>query len=391
MSAGKHRLDAIDFLRGLVMIVMALDHVRDLFTNVAFSPTNIAATTGPYFFTRWITHFCAPVFSLLTGLGAYLWYTRGNRTKAELSRFLASRGVWLIFLELVLTRCFGWAFNFDFQITIAGILWILGWSMLVLAVAIWLPPRVFAAIAFMSIAAHNLLTRIPAPAPSAWWWDFLYRQANIEIAPGHNFFFAYVLIPWYAVMMAGFALGPVFLWDAPRRKRFLLRTGLAATALFIVIRACNGYGDPAPWTSAKNSFFTALSFLNTTKYPPSLDFLLMTLGPALILLALLDGVQFRRLTPVVIFGRVPLFYYVVHITAMHLIAIAICAAQFGAVWWMFTSHSIAEFPFTRPPGWGFSLWGVYLIWAVVVVLMYPLCRWYASVKRRGTSPLFSYL
>jgi uncharacterized membrane protein len=297
--------------------------------------------------------------------------------------------VWLIFLEVVLTRCFGWAFNFDFRITLAGVLWILGWSMIVLAGAIWLPPRAFAAATLVSIAGHNLLTRIPAP--SAWWWDFLYRQANVEFAPGRNFFFAYVLIPWYAVMMAGFALGPVFLWEAPRRRKFLMRMGAGATTLFFVIRTVNGYGDPAPWAQAKTSFFTVLSFFNTTKYPPSLDFLLMTLGPSLILLALIDGVEFHRLTPIVIFGRVPLFYYVVHITLMHLIAIAICAAQNGAVWWMFTSRSIAEFPFLRPPGWGFGLPGVYLIWAVVVILMYPLCRWYAGVKRRGTSPLFSYL
>ncbi|HVW11761.1 MAG TPA: heparan-alpha-glucosaminide N-acetyltransferase domain-containing protein [Bryobacteraceae bacterium] len=389
MSPPKSRLESIDFLRGLVMIVMALDHVRDLFTNATFNPVNLAATTAPYFFTRWITHFCAPVFSLLTGVGAYLWYSRGKHSKAELSRFLLGRGVWLIFLELVVTRCFGWAFNFDFRITVAVVLWILGWSMIVLAGMIWLPPRAFAAVALVTIAAHNLLARISAP--NTWWWDFLYRQANIEITPGHNFYFAYVLIPWYAVMMAGFALGPVFLWEAPRRRRFLMRVGAGATTLFFVIRTVNGYGDPAPWAGTKNGFFTVLSFLNTTKYPPSLDYLLMTIGPSLILLALIDGVQFHRLTPIVTFGRVPLFYYVVHITVMHLIALAVCAVQFGAVWWMFTSHSLAEFPFLRPPGWGFGLPGVYLIWAAVVLVLYPLCRWYAEVKRRSRNPLFSYL
>lgn len=387
------RLQSIDFLRGLVMIFMALDHVREWFTYAPFNPTDLAATTAPYFLTRWITHFCAPVFSLLTGVGAFLWYARGRHSKPELSRFLLARGVWLIFLELVVTRCFGWAFNFDFRITAAAVLWVLGLSMIVLAGAIWQPMRLFTIIALITIAGHPLLTHVSGDAfgSFAWLWQMLYGRGNIVVVPGYNLYVAYVLIPWFAVMMAGFSLGPVFLWEAERRKRFLLRLGMAATGLFILLRVFNDYADPAPWSVQKNALFTILSFVNCVKYPPSPDFLLMTLGPALILLSLLDGVDFRRLRPVVTFGRVPLFYYVVHVTLMHLVAVAICYWRFGAIYWLFRSTSIADFPAMRPPGWGFSLPVVYIVWMGVVAILYPLCRWFAGVKRRGGSAWLSYM
>jgi len=391
-SSGSARLQAIDFLRGLVMIVMALDHVREFFTHAQFNPTNLAVTTAPYFLTRWITHFCAPVFSFLTGVGAYLWYSRG-RTKSELSLYLLKRGAWLIFLELTVTRCFGWAFNFDYRITLAGVLWILGWSMIVLAGAIWLPNRVFTAIALLTIAGHNTLDRISSGDFDrfSWAWAFLHSPANLTIAPGYNFFTAYVLIPWFAVMMAGFSLGRVFLLDGPRRRRFLLQLGAAATCLFILVRGFNAYGDPVRWAAQKSGLFTVFSFVNCTKYPPSLDYLLMTLGPTLILLALFDGFEFRRLRPVVVFGRVPLFYYVVHIPLMHLAAAAICYWRFGSAHWLFTSTTIADFPAMRPPGWGFSLPVVYVIWVALVSVLYPLCTWFAGVKRRGGAGWLSYL
>lgn len=391
-KASRQRLDAVDFLRGLVMIVMALDHVREFFTYAQFSPTNLAVTTAPYFLTRWVTHFCAPVFSLLTGVGACLWYSRGH-TKPELSRFLLARGAWLIFLELVLTRCFGWAFNFDFRITVAIVLWVLAWSMIVLAAAVWLPPRIFTGIALLAIAGHNALDGVRAATfgPFAWLWIMLHGQGNLAIAPGYNFYVAYAIIPWFAVMMAGFSLGSVFLWEPARRRRFLLRLGAAVTGLFILVRAFNLYGDPSKWTPQKNALFTVFSFVNCSKYPPSLDFLLMTLGPSLILLGLLDGFRFERLRPVIVFGRVPLFYYVVHIPMMHLAAVAICYVQFGSAHWLFESHTIGDFPAMRPPGWGFSLAVVYLIWILLVVTLYPACRWYAGVKRRSDNPWLSYL
>jgi uncharacterized membrane protein len=383
------RLQSIDFLRGLVMILMALDHVREWFTNAPFSPTDLSSTTGAYFMTRWVTHFCAPVFSLLTGVGAFLWFSRG-RSKAELSRFLLLRGVWLIFLEVVVTRCFGWAFNFDYRITAAAVLWVLGWSMIVLAGAVWLPMRVLTGVALLTIAGHGLLANIRGARP-AWLWQILYGRGNIEFAPGHNLYVAYTVIPWFAVMMAGFSLGQVFRWEATRRARFLIRAGVAAICLFVVVRGFNGYGDPAPWAGQKSALFDVFSFVNCTKYPPSLDFLLMTLGPAMVLLGLIDCGEFYRLRPVVIFGRVPLFYYAVHIPVMHLIAVAISYAKFGSAYWFFRSASIAEFPSMRPPGWGYRLGGVYVIWIAVVAIMYPLCRWYEGVKRRNSGGWLSYL
>jgi uncharacterized membrane protein len=230
------------------MIFMALDHVREFFTYAQFNPTNLAVTTAPYFLTRWITHFCAPVFSFLTGVGAYLWYSRG-RTKYELSLYLLKRGVWLIFPELTVTRCFGWAFNFDHRITLAGVLWILGWSMIVRGGAIWLPMRTIAAVALATIAGHNTLDRVSASdfGRFSWIWALLHGPANLTIGPGYNFFTAYVLIPWFAVMMAGFSLGPVFPWEATRRKPFLLRLGALVTLLFILLRWVNSKGDPATW------------------------------------------------------------------------------------------------------------------------------------------------
>ena len=386
-----HRLQTIDFLRGLIMIVMALDHVRDFFTSAHFDPADLTSTTAAYFFTRWITHFCAPVFSLLTGVGAFLWYSRGH-TKSELSRFLLTRGLWLVFLELTVTRCLGWAFNFDYRITLGGVLWILGWSMIVLALAVRLPERVFTIVALVTIFGHNMLDGIRAQTLGgfSWLWVLLHQPAPLTIAPGYGFFPAYVLIPWFAVMMTGFSLGHVFLWEPARRKEFLLRSGIAATALFVLIRGLNHYGDRVPWATQKSALFDVLSFVNCTKYPPSLDYLLMTLGPALILLGLLDGFDWGRLRPVIVFGRVPLFYYVLHIPLMHLAAVVICYLQYGSAHWMFTSLTIADFPAMRPPGWGFRLAIVYLIWMLLVLALYPLCRWFAGVKRRSSAAWLSY-
>jgi uncharacterized membrane protein len=386
------RLQAIDALRGLIMILMALDHVRDFFGDSAASPTNMATTTAALFMTRWITHFCAPVFSLLTGVVAFLWYSRG-RTKSALTRFLLARGAWLIFLELTITRCFGWAFNFDYRITLGGVLWILGWSMIVLAIAVWLPMSLLTGVALLTIAGHNLLDAIQPQAFGnfAWLWQMLHSPGIIAIAPGHTFFTAYVLIPWFAVMMAGFSLGQVYLWEAVRRKKFLIRFGLALTALFILVRGINHYGDPLHWATQKSALFTVFSFMNSTKYPPSLDYLLMTLGPALIFLGVIDGAKFDPRRPLIVFGQVPLFYYILHIPLMHLAAVAISYIRYGDAHWFFTSTSIADFPSQTPPGWAFSLGGVYVVWIALVIVLYPLCRWYGEVKRRRGSPWLTYI
>ena len=391
LSLKRPRLESVDLLRGLIMIIMALDHTRDFFTNAAFLPTDLSQTTPAYFFTRWITHFCAPVFFLLTGTGAYLSLRR--KSKRELSRYLVTRGLWLILLDAVVLRCLAMQFNFDFHVTFLIVLWTLGWSMIVLAVLIHLPDIVVAVFGILLIAGHNLLDSIE---PSSFGrfaplWSVLHVPSLISENPRHLVFVVYSLIPWVGVTAVGYVLGRIFNWPPDRRKAFLLRLGLALTAAFVVIRAINIYGDPSRRSPQKSAFFTILSFLNTTKYPPSLLFLLMTLGPALLFLRAFDHRTPQFLRPALVYGKVPLFYYVLHFPLIHLIAVAICYARYGHIYWMFQSPTLDQYPFTRPPGWGFSLPGVYAIWAFVVIAVYPACRWYAALKQRSSNPWLSYL
>lgn len=385
------RIESVDVLRGVIMIVMALDHVREFVGTPGLNPTDLTSTTTALFFTRWITHFCAPVFFLLTGTGAFLSLRR--KTTSQLSRFLWTRGLWLIFLELVVTRCLGWQFNFDYRLTLLFVLWALGWSMIVLAALVHLPARYVTVFGVVVIATHNILDPVSASsfgvlAPV---WSILHAPGMIVATPGFTIFEAYPLIPWIGVTAAGYGLGQIFNWDAERRRAFLLRLGIGLTATFIILRALNIYGDPSRWSVQHSPLFTMLSFLNTTKYPPSLLFLLMTLGPAMILLRAFDGWMPRFLRPALIVGKVPMFYYVLHITLVHLLAVIICFARYGQVHWMFESPQLSQFPITAPPGWGFGLGGVYLTWAVVVVLLYPLCRWYATLKQRRNDWWLSYI
>jgi uncharacterized membrane protein len=385
------RIQSVDVIRGVIMIVMALDHVREFFGTPGISPTDLDHTTVALFFTRWITYFCAPVFFLLTGTGAFLSLRR--KTTAELSRFLWTRGLWLIFLELVVTRCLGWQFNFDYRLTILLVLWALGWSMIVLAGLVHLPVKVVAVFAIVMIATHNLFDSVSAAsfgvlAPV---WSILHVPAVLVSGPRFTIFEAYPLIPWVGVTAAGFALGQVYLWSESRRKTFLLRLGLGLTAGFVVLRALNIYGDPVRWSHQRSAVFTLLSFINTTKYPPSLLFLLMTLGPAMLLLRMVDSRTPNALGPALTVGKVPMFYYVLHIPLMHLLAIAVCYGRYGQIHWMFESPLLSQFPVTLPPGWGFGLPGVYLVWLLVVISLYPLCKWYAALKQRRTDWWLSYL
>jgi len=372
----RRRLDAVDLLRGIVMIMMALDHVRDHFSNAAVDPTDLAHTTPALFLTRWITHFCAPTFVLLAGASAYLAGRRG-RTRRELSRFLLTRGIWLVVLEATVVRV-GWSFDPHFGWPALQVIWAIGASMIVLSGLVFLPTPAIAAFGITLIAGHNLVDGI-APerfGAAAWVWSMLHVP---------RFPVVYPLVPWVGVMAAGYGLGPLLLREAPERGRILVRLGLGLTVAFLIVRLANGYGDPAPWSTQARAGFTVLSFLDTTKYPPSLLFLLMTLGPAIAALPALERLSGPAARVILVFGRVPLFYYVLHLYLIH--ALAVLAAYLAG-------RDIAAFMtacFAFPKDWGFGLPVVYMTWILVVALLYAPCRWFGGVKQRRRDPWLSYL
>ncbi|MFZ0306978.1 MAG: heparan-alpha-glucosaminide N-acetyltransferase domain-containing protein [Candidatus Sulfotelmatobacter sp.] len=385
ITSKRVRIESIDVVRGVIMIFMALDHTRDFFGVPGVSPTDPATTTIPLFFTRWITHFCAPVFFLLTGTGAYL--SLRKKSKGELSRFLFTRGLWLIFLELTVTRCLGWQFNFDYHVTLLLVLWALGWAMIVLSALVYLPAAVVATFGAVMIASHNLLDSVQSSNPL---WSILHSPNFIVNNPGRIIFVTYALIPWIGVTAAGYGLGQIYRWPSERRKAFLLPLGIGLVVAFFILRGVNIYGDPSRWNTQRSAAFTVLSFLNTTKYPPSLLYLLMTLGPAMLFLWAVDAGTPGWLRPALTIGKVPMFYYLLHIPLIHLIAVGVCYARYGQAHWMFESPGLGEFPITPPPGWGYSLPIVYLVWACVVLTLYPLCLWFAGLKQRRSDAWLSY-
>jgi uncharacterized membrane protein len=379
------RVESVDVVRGAIMIVMALDHTRDFFGVPGVSPTDVSRAGAALFFTRWITNICAPVFFLLTGTGACLLLRR--KPAGEVSRFLLTRGLWLIVLDLVVLRCLSYQFNVDYRVTMLLVLWALGWSMIALSALVYLPLGAVAAFGIVTIAGHNLLDGI---RPSTAILAVLHGPGIVSNGP-HVVFASYPLIPWVGVTAAGFALGRIYTWPVDRRRTFLWRTGAALIAAFVVLRGLNVYGDPSRWKAQATTVATILSFLNTTKYPPSLLFLLMTLGPALLALRAADAGTKGWLRPALVLGKVPMFYYITHFTLIHLLAVAACYARYGSAHWMFESPDLAHYPFTPPPGWGYSLPVVYAIWIGVVVALYPACRWFAAVKQRRRDAWLSYL
>ena len=379
-AAARQRVLSVDVLRGAVMILMALDHTRDYFTNLRFPPENLAKATPALFATRWVTHFCAPVFFLLAGVGASLAVSSG-KSRREVSWFLLTRGLWLIVLEMTILQ-FAWNFTFGFPLFLL-VIWALGWSMILLALLIFLPRWAIATIATLMIAAHNLLDPIRPDAfgSLAPLWHFLH-------VPGFvlgKALIGYPLIPWCGVMALGYALGGIFDWTPDARKKLLIRAGITMVIAFIVLRYFNLYGNPAPWTVQRSAAMTVASFLNLLKYPPSLMYLLMTLGPAFIALALLDNVRGRIANAIAVFGRVPMFYYVVHIFVIHILAYIFALVQGGRG--DFLSLDVGSFP----EWYGTSLPGVYLAWAIVILILYLPCRWFASLKSRRKDPWLSYL
>lgn len=388
------RIQSVDALRGAVMIIMAIDHIRDFINSSAmqFSPTDLSRTTTALFFTRWITHFCAPLFALTAGISAFL-YAR-NRTKGQLSRFLVTRGLWLMLLELTILRFVMFSdIRFTHTTILLLVLWMLGLSMVVLAALVHLPVRVLALFSIAVMAGHNLLDPVSAQkfGKFAWLWDILHQQGLFPVG-SDNVLSAYSLIPWFAVVAAGYCLGTVMLWESDRRRQFLLRLGIGLTLAFVVVRGLNIYGDPSNWTVQHSWWFTVLSFLNCTKYPPSLDFLLMTIGPGLIVMAAMEHMRFSRENPLIVFGRVPFFYYVLHLAVIHGVAIAMNFLRYGYTnFLLIPSPSMGGPSNLFPANFGFSLWVVYAVWAGVILLLYPVCRWYAALKQRRRDWWLSYL
>jgi len=363
------------------MVVMALDHVRDYFLDSRYTPASAALRLSnlPWFYTRWITHFCAPVFFLLAGTGVGLALARG-RTPSQTSRFLLTRGLWLVFLEVTVIAV-AWRFSLQITPIMAMVIWALGWSMVCLGALIRLPRTILLLVSIAMIAFHNILDGVMPESFGAFapLWAVLHVYGT---ALPNVLFVSYPLLPWIGVMAIGYLLADVYGWEHDRRQRLLLRLGIGATVAFVVLRGINGYGDYAPWTAQPSVGATVTSFLNAEKYPPSLDFLLMTLGPMLVVLALLERARGPLARWVTVFGRVPMFYYVLHLYLIHALASGIAVV----------SNAFRAAPATGAQAWsGVTLPGLYLVWALVIVVLYFPCRWFAAVKAQRRDWWLSYL
>jgi uncharacterized membrane protein len=382
IPAGQRRLEHVDLLRGLVMVIMVLDHVRAYFTEARFDPTDLTRTDLALFATRWITHYCAPVFFFLAGASAWIAGTR--RTRGQLARFLVSRGVWLILLELTIIS-FAWYFTTQWTVGArAQVIWAIGASMVVLAGLIYLPRTAVAAIGLTMVLGHNLLDGIAPAAFGAFapLWQILHVPGPLGIVP---VFLRYPLVPWAGVMALGYAAGPaVFSQDAAAPRR-IAWAGVLILLGFVVLRAINGYGDPSPRLEDGNPALLAMSFLNVTKYPPSLLFVLMTLGPALIALSLLHRAKGPVADVFVTFGRVPFLFYVTHLYLVHALAVVAGVAQ------GFPDSAMRTLATVLPEEYGFGLPVVYAVWLCVVAALYPMCRRYAALKARSRAWWLSYL
>ena len=397
----RYRVQSIDILRGIVMVIMALDHVRDFFfradvgnaSAVATDPTNMATTTPALFFTRWITHFCAPVFVFLSGTSAFL--VGQKKSKAALSAFLITRGFWLVFVELFIITL-GWTFDPLYHLFILQVIWAIGVSMIILGLVVYLPVQVVMLLGGIIVVGHNLLDKYPAWAAElkgSTFTDLAYfGQFSIHPLAAHRaFIIVYSFLPWTGIMMLGYGFGRVYSssFSEERRRKLLLMMGLILILLFLVLRYTNIYGDPLPWSrQARGPVFTFLSFLNANKYPPSLIFVLMTLGPAMVLLAYLEKVRNRFSAIMNVYGRVPMFYYIIHFFIIHSLLVIL---------FFVTGHGSKDIvspnnPFLfRPSDLGFGLPGVYMVWLFVVIVLYPLCKRYDRYKSTHTQWWLKYI
>ena len=373
LSAG--RITSIDLMRGIVMIVMVIDHVHHFYSWAAYDPTDLGNATPAQFLTRWITHFCAPAFMFLAGTSAWLHARNSGSTRGQLQRFLLGRGLVLVFLELTWVS-FSW--RFDFHGLVLQAIWALGWSMVLLSGMLYLPTRAVAALALLLVFGHDLLDHLRFEDFATngqvwgWLWAVVHQYYVGTLSSGYSIVLVYPLVPWVGVMALGYCFGEL-LQQAPQlRHRAMAALGLACIGLFVVLRLNNLYGEPQLWqANPRGALYTALAVLNVTKYPPSLLYLLMTLGPVLLLLPLLEswhGVWAQR---IMVFGRVPLFFYLVHLPLLHFSS-RIAGKVFGGV------HP--QIGWSLPTGYDLSLLRVYLMWAMTIVITYPLCRWYMDYK-----------
>jgi len=375
------RIASIDLLRGIVMIIMALDHTRDLFHSEAFTgdPLNPATTTPILYFTRWITHFCAPTFVFLSGVSA--WLQSRRKTKNELSRFLITRGLWLVLIEITVMTL-GVLGDIHFSTIILSTIWSIGISMVILGLLIWLPFRVLLITGLIIVLGHNILDFAEADRNGvvSAWWSLLHRPAFIQLNSNYTLGILYPFLPWTGLMILGYCCGKLFSdIETERRNKILLWMGIGALVLFVVLRSIDIYGDPLQWSMQQNGLATFFSFMNVQKYPPSLLFMCATIGCALIFLALVKNTNGRLAKVISVYGRVPFFYYILHFYILHIISIILYLSR---------GHSIAEgmegipgLPFKFIiPGEGYNLGIVYGVWLAVVIALYPLCKWYDKYK-----------
>jgi uncharacterized membrane protein len=379
------RIESIDLLRGLVMIIMALDHIRGYFHNSAFlySPEDLTQTNVILFFTRWITHFCAPVFVFLAGTSAYLYGAK--RTRKELSFFLFTRGLWLVFAELSIVTLF-WTFNPSFHFLNLQVIWAIGIGMIVLSAMIYMNRRLILLTGILLIAGHNLLDNVHVPGGGilSFFWAALHDPKYFTLGNA-VLHVHYPLLPWIGIMAIGYCFGSLYAssYDPEKRRKMLLSFGFGSILLFVILRSGNFYGDAAHWSIQKNAIFSFLSFLNVSKYPPSLLYILVTLGPALVFLALTEKPLNVLTQKITVFGRVPMFYYLTHLFLIHLFAI-IGAVIAGYKW----SDMILTSLVNRQPelkGYGFDLIVVYIIWIALILILYPFCKWFDHYKRTHQS------
>jgi uncharacterized membrane protein len=374
------RIAAVDILRGAVIVLMALDHARDFLGYTGFEPTDLAKTTPALFLTRWITHFCAPVFVFLAGAGAGLAAAKG-KPRPALARSLLLRGVWLLILELTVVRA-GWfillAADLTYRFAMLQVIWALGWSMISLAALVYLPRRIMFALSLAILLGHDAFDHLRPDdlGPLSGLWKFLHVPEPIIWAGDHVAFVQYPLIPWPAVMALGYLFAPILLKPREDMRRACLLLGVSLSLAFVLLRAVNIYADPAPWERGSSPLFTLFSFLNTTKYPPSLCYLLMTLGPAIALLPFLDRLPAVARRPLDTFGKTPMFFYILHLYLLQLAGAIYAFARYGSSILRWTG------PRSIPEDYYIGLAPVYLAWGAALILLYFPCRWYAAYKHR---------